>query len=248
MIYIYSLKMTVLVIFICIFSFDDSFSQNNLIDKTYLPINDADIESTILFIDALPKLFPINETSKNISFSQFKSDLLTAISSQDQLFILSILDSNILNSFGGDGGIEEFKSLWKIDNSSSQFWSIFKSTFDLGGFFSVDKLEFTFPYLTMAFPEELDSFTYGVIITDSAKVFRSTNENSNFHTTNYTILEKLEWSEIGLDKDATYIPVVIGIYRYGFVKKRDFRSPIDYRGRFIFKENSWKLKSFVAGD
>ena len=158
------------------------------------------------------------------------------------------MDIKILNSFGGDGGIDEFKGKWKIDDDNSRFWDIFKTSMELGGTFSDDTLTFIFPYLVETFPNTYDPFFYGALIKEEANIYRSPNEDSKFHTTNYTIFEKLQWSDTIYEWNENYIPIIVNKKRYGFVRKNDFRSATDYRGRFVYTSNSWKLKSFVAGD
>ncbi len=50
-------------------------------------------------------------------------------------YILSIVDKNIKNGFGGDDGIEEFKEWWKIDDPKSEFWETFLPVITNGGRF-----------------------------------------------------------------------------------------------------------------
>ncbi len=233
---------------ICFFSCSDSNSTDEYVEEAYQPLTKEEIESSILYIDSLPKLLPVDESWMNDSFLEFRTLLLNALEMHDSAFVYTMLDSNILNSFGGDGGIEEFKAKWKIEDNASPFWSLFMSLIELGGTFSEDTLTYSFPYIFDTFPNNLDPYYHRAIKKDQGNVYLSTSENSIFHSTSYSIFEILEWEDINLEIDELYIPVVVDNKRYGFVKATDIHSPIGYRGIFIFKQNTWKLDAFIAGD
>src|SRR5262245_10335517 len=61
------------------------------------------------------KLYPVDEGPKDPSFQAFRDKLIEAAKNRDAKFILSILDPNITSSFGGNGGVKEFKETWKLD-------------------------------------------------------------------------------------------------------------------------------------
>jgi len=226
----------------------DSISEYNFDESELIPLADNEIDNAKNYIDSLDVLLPIDESSFRTDFLHFKDNMLTAVINRDTTFIFSVLDSNILNSFGGTGGINEFKTMWKIEDDNSQFWSLFKESFELGGTFSDDTLTFAFPYLSTTFPSKYDSFFYGALIKENTNIYLSPNKNSKFHSASYTIFRILQWTDLKCSRHEDFIPILVSKNRYGFVHKSDFRSPVDYRGRFIYKYNSWKLKSFVAGD
>lgn len=217
-------------------------------ESTYLPISDSEIELTKVFIDSLPKLYPVDESNFDSGFYAFKVELLDAISKRDTTFIFQMLDSNILNSFGGDGGLEEFKQSWRIDSNESIFWDLFRSTLEMGGTFSEDTSLFVFPYVFTRFPLSYDPFSSGALIKDHGVVYRSTDIETNFDTTAYSVFETLQWTIINVERNDLFVPVKTGKHRYGFVKRSEFRSPIGYRGGFHKKSSTWKLRFFVAGD
>jgi hypothetical protein len=233
-----------LVLYYC----NNTLSECNFDESGLLPLAENEIDNAKNYIDSLDVLLPTDESSFSADFSNFKNSVITAIINRDTSFILSILDSSILNSFGGIGGINEFKTMWKIENDNSQFWSLFKESLELGGTFSDDTLTFAFPYLSTSFPKKYDSFFYGALIKENANIYLSPNKDSKFHSASYKIFRILQWSDLKYSQHQDFIHILVSKNRYGFVTKSDFRSPLDYRGRFIYKYNSWKLKSFVAGD
>ena len=233
-----------LIVYYC----SNSLSENRCDESGLLPLAEIEVDKAKNYIDSLDVLLPTDESSFRSDFSNFKDNMITAIINHDTNFIYSILDSSILNSFGGNGGINEFKTMWKIEDDSSRFWSLFKESFELGGTFSDDTLTFAFPYLSTTFPGKYDSFFYGALIRENTNIYLSPNKDSKFHSASYTIFIFLQWSDLNSSPHEDFIPILVSKDRYGFVHKSDFRSPIDYRGQFIYKNNAWKLKSFVAGD
>jgi hypothetical protein len=113
------------------------------------------------------KLYPVDEGSKDPSFQAFRDKLIEAAKNRDAKYILSILDPNILNSFGGNGGVKEFKEQWKLDNPNSELWGVLGKILSMGGSFS--KNEFCAPYVFSKFPE-LDPFEHSAIIGEQVRV------------------------------------------------------------------------------
>lgn len=238
----------VIPILLILYDGSNSFSKYNFDESGLRPLADNEIDNAKNYIDSLDALLPTDESSLRGDFSILKDNIITAIINRDTNFIFSILDSSILNSFGGDGGIHEFKTMWKIEDDNSQFWNLFKESFELGGTFSDDTLTFAFPYVSTTFPGEYDSYFYGALIRENSNIYLSPNKDSKFHSASYTIFRILQWSDLKVSRQEDFIPVLVSKNRYGFVHKSDFRSPVDFRGRFNYQSNSWKLKSFVAGD
>jgi hypothetical protein len=60
-------------------------------------------------------LRPVDEATAQPDFFSFRAQLLAAIARRDVQALLSVVHKDIKNSFGGNGGIDEFKTLWIID-------------------------------------------------------------------------------------------------------------------------------------
>src|SRR5687768_17160229 len=100
---------------------------------------------------------PVDEAATDASFVAFRGKLIAAAKRRDAKYILSILDKDIKNGFGGNDGIAEFKKQWKIESPASKFWDEFMPVianggkFDEGGEVSTTAL-FTAPYTFNGFP------------------------------------------------------------------------------------------------
>lgn len=197
---------------------------------------------------------PVDEAARDKSFLAFRNKLIAAARRRDAKFVLSILDAEIKNSFGGNDGIEEFKENWKIESANSEFWSEFLPVISKGGYFQSENdggpLLFTAPYSFAGFPDDLDAFEYSVIFGSRVNLRESPDLTSR-------IVGKLAYNVVRIAKtvpmtDDTERPdwfeiETLGGLR-GFVKAEFVRSPIDYRAGFEKKRGMWKMTFFLAGD
>ncbi len=196
-------------------------------------------------------VLPVDEGRKDASFVSFRQKLTEAIKKRDRKFILGILDRNIKNSFGGDGGIEEFKETWKIDNPKSEFWNKMLTVITNGGvFFSKDT--FIAPYSFERFPKNLDAFEHQVIFGSNVNL-RSQPEISS------KLISQLSYNVIKVDYEKSvkersnenkylWLKVETLSGKKGFIKAKYVRSPIDYRAIFEKNNGKWKMGAFISGD
>jgi len=196
------------------------------------------------------KLYPIDEAPKDPSFQAFRTRLIEAVKNRDAKFILSILDPKILNSFGGDGGVKEFKEMWTPDNPNSELWDILIGVLSMGGSFNLkNKNEFCAPYVYSQFPE-LDAFDHSVIIGEQIRVREQPGLTSPaVATLSYDIVAVADPSTEPVEKDGhSWIAIKLSNGKTGFVSKQFIRSPIDYRACFTKKRGMWGMVTLVAGD
>jgi len=197
-------------------------------------------------------LMPADEAKNDASFFVFRTKLIEAAKKRDAKYVLSILDRNITNNFGGDGGIEDFKDLWKIHRSDSEFWREFLLVITNGGKFNNEdnRKIFYAPYTFASFPDDLDSFTFSVIFGDKVNVRSSADAKSPVvGSLSYNIVEILKTirEENNAEKISWYKIKTLG-GKTGFVKAEFARSPTDYRAGFEKKNGKWKMTAFIAGD
>ena len=202
--------------------------------------------------DACPplKLRPIDEGTTDDSFRKFRSELLAAVSRKDAQFLLSVLDPEITNSFGGDGGIEEFKTWWKLYSENSKVWETLRGVLSMGGTFqNRDRSDFASPYVFSAFPTKLDDFWYLAVISDSAELRSGPSQTApRVATLSYDIVKlapDVDRSQPWYERE--WIKIII-CNTVGFIRRRDVRSPIDYRAGFKKKDGRWRMTALVAGD
>jgi len=223
------------------------------------PIED-DLESELLVLStselamakdsiaAFPSVYPEDESNQVSGFSHLRDELILAVTNRDTSFIYSILSESIRLSFGGTYGIPDFRSYWKLESDSSEFWQTISSALNLGGSFSDDTTVYTFPYMFRHYPRGIDPLFMLIATSDSSKVYSTPEKSSVFDTVRYTAFEELFKYQINDDYSDEYRPVRIMADRYAFVKRAEFRSPVDYRGGFEKEDGEWKLTFWIAGD
>ena len=200
---------------------------------------------------------PVDEASKDASFLAFRTKLIAAAERKDARFIRSILDPDIMNSFGGNGGIKEFEEAWGIDEGNSRFWSEFLPVIKHGGAFSppteASGRMFIAPYSFSSWPEELDAFEHHLIFGTDVNLREKPSMDAK-------VLEKLSYNVVKItgaepaasenepSKEPDWYRIETLGGKKGWVKAEFVRSPIDYRAGFEKKKGVWKMTFFIAGD
>lgn len=170
---------------------------------------------------------------------------------RDRKFILSILDRNIKNSFGGDGGIEEFRSMWKFDEQETPLWQELERLLNQGGQFTQEDYSmFWAPYVaTVSWPRELkDEYDYLV-----------TGENVNLRAEpyltakiitrlSYDIVKRNPLNNEDVEKGLKWVYITTIDGQSGYIYSHYLRSPSDYRACFEKVNGGWKMTVLIAGD
>lgn len=211
------------------------------------------VATTLPCLAAERKLLPVDEAAKDPSFFAFRQKLMEAARNHDIDFILSTLDPNIVNSFGGSEGIEGFKATWEVDKPQTKLWDTLTLVLTLGGSLNVSEQETSFwaPYVFSHWPNDVDSFEYGAILGTSVRVrSRPSLDATVIATLSYDIVKFADqsWLPAGEAGPNGWVKIITPSGREGFVSSRYVRSPIDYRIGFIKKNETWVIKTFVAGD
>lgn len=199
---------------------------------------------------------PVDEGKTDRSFRCFRADLISALKERNTDVLYSVLDPRILNSFGGNGGIEEFKSMWKPEEENSRVWEELLAALENGGTFMDDgsgsERRFCAPYLFAEFPDELDAFEQLAAFYPGVKVYSKPNLFSDtVATLEYNVVSvDFENSVTSPDDENEWLWAKIrtlgGIS--GFVDADSLRSPLDYRACFERSGDRWLMSIFVAGD
>jgi hypothetical protein len=196
------------------------------------------------------KLYPVDEGPRDPSFLAFRARLIEAARNRDAKFILSVLDPKIQNSFGGSGGVEEFKETWKPDDRESKLWGILAEVLSMGGSFgNAAKNEFCAPYVYSRFPE-LDAFDHTVIIRENVRAREQPGLTSTaIATLSYDIVVIADPSAEPIEKDGhLWLGVKLSNGKTVYVSKQFIRSPLDYRACFTKKKGRWRMDALIAGD
>lgn len=215
------------------------------------------------------KILPQNEMYRDSSLTNFVCKLQYAIFKRDKGFLLSVVDQDIKNSFGGSDGIEEFKQMWDLDNPDSPIWFIMSKIISLGGKFSNYQFaetspdRFVFPYVfALELPNEsLDYFTVLAITGSRVNVREKPDLNSK-------VLGQLTYDLVNADYNKSVEAVkdkrlqnlsYHGGYDWYHITTLDQKlsgyvyweyawSPVGYR-MFLTKRNgNWTISCLIAGD
>jgi hypothetical protein len=196
---------------------------------------------------------PIDEGDQDASFSAFRKKLLTAVDRKDNAYILTIVDRNIKNGFGGNDGIAEFKKQWK---NLDEFWKEFGAVIKNGGQFTGDgadkKNSFSAPYLFTVWPANIDAFEYSAIFGNNVNLRETPDPNGKVVTKLSYNVVKVDQNETrrGLsdDDDPKWVKVETLGGLKGWISAPYVRSSIDYRAGFEKVRGVWKMTFFLEGD
>jgi len=194
--------------------------------------------------EAQQKLLPVDEAASRADFFTFRAQLQAALARRDVKAVLSAIDPDIRNSFGGDGGIAEFRQSWDIDSPGSRLWETLATVLALGGTFDGED-SFAAPYVFSAWPDELDSFSFLAILGTGVRVH--TGPSSTSATITRLSYDIVELGESGSLEEA-WVQVLLPGGTSGYVARPYTRSPLDYRGLFNQRDGQWYLSALVAGD
>lgn len=198
-------------------------------------------------------VMPVDEAKKDASFFSFREKLITAVKNRDTKFVLSVVDKNIKNGFGGDDGIENFKKGWKINSPNSTLWKELLTVLTSGGTFDNRRRNsFSAPYLFTKFPADLDAFDYQAIFGNNVNLRAKPDANSQIVSTlSYNIVKTDYENSVKSSKNKDeylWLKVETLGGKKGFVKPEFVRSSIDFRAGFEKKNGKWIMIFFLAGD
>lgn len=203
---------------------------------------------------------PVDEAAQDASFLAFRKKLISAAEKKDSAHILSVIDTKIELSFGGDAGIADFKRIWKITQKNSPFWSEFLAVIKNGGAFDGKGRNkygaFAAPYTHSSWPEDIDGFEYMAIFGSNVNLREKPSADAAIVAQlSYNIVKpnddesvKRKTGKHESDYEYEWIKVETLGGKSGFVKAEFARSPIDYRAGFEKKRGVWKMTYFIAGD
>jgi hypothetical protein len=197
------------------------------------------------------KVLPVDESARGPSFQAFRERLLAALRNRDSAFLVSIIAPDIKFSFGGEEGAKAFRQRWTLAGAQSKIWDVLATILELGGTFTSPD-QFWAPYLFTRFPNDLDAYTSGVILTQSAPVrARPPADSPVLKPLSYDIV-KMDYSGSVSEKDPAngyaWLKVQTPGGKAGFVARKDIRSPLDPHACFERKAAGWILTVLVSGD
>ena len=236
---------------ISIFAFSTFDTDYVMVKDGYLrPAVNALRRAEYPVVDPVPRaagvtlpVAPVDEAVTDPDFFLFRARVQTALANHDTAEIMRVVDRGILNSFGGDGGRDEFRETWKLDApDKSQLWGALGFVLALGGRFLKDSL-FYAPY------------TFHGVPGDGFEALAVLGSNVPLHAgpgAGHRVIDTLSFEAVTRWREksdtAGWEPVRTAQGKTGWVLQRHLRSPIDYRAGFVRRDGRWWLRALVAGD
>lgn len=207
------------------------------------------------------KLYPKDETLQDKGLSAFEVRLRSVIIENDSTSLINLLDEDILNGFGGSGGVEEFRQYWSLPEGAMKLWSTLTELLDLGGTINRDPdsgeiVGATWPYTFTRFPDHLDAYNYRVVTGNGVALRKRPSINSK-------IIDRLSYDILEFDYELTYeneanpfegdfesVEWIALKYKgqIGYMSAQYVRSPIDYRMSVFKTDKGWRITMLIAGD
>lgn len=203
------------------------------------------------FLFAQDKLPRPNVEINEPSLIQFLDKLEDAVKKRDKDYIISILSPNIVNSFGGVNGIEEFKSYWNWSSKSSSFWRIMQRIIEMGGGKYKQNERYILPYVFPEWNDKYNSYEYAAITGTYVNVRNKPNLNQSkvLGQFNYDIVKvDYEKTQPSMENPEWYFVTNPDGSLKGYVFWKYVWSPIGYRAIFEKIKGEWKMTMFLAGD
>ena len=209
----------------------------------------ASISPATLFTVTEHKLFPPKQAF-SAEFEAFYKNFKAAVRNKDMRFIDSILDDEIMSSFGGD----PFHEYWANEQG---LWSVLEEILSLGGvYYQAGEFSYGFgkcfvaPYVFTNFGEtDLDALEHFAVIDKGVPVYKAESaESAVIDTLDYNILEFHYNGEVWGKGPDDFVSVTTLSGTVGHIQTKFIRSPIDYRLCIAQKDDGWKLLWLIAGD
>jgi len=206
-------------------------------------------------VAAQDKLYPVDEATKDPSLKDFRDKLLEAVKKRDKEFLLSVLDPTITNSFGGSGGIEEFRQKWNPGDRNSRLWPELAAILMMGGSFVHSALgtQFCAPYVySESVGKGIDPYEYAPITEKNTPVHAKPDDDAPIVITlSYDIVKVIQWPRRRQrhQNDADmWVKIITPDGRLGYVSAKSIRSSISYCACFANRKGKWVMTALVAGD
>lgn len=190
-----------------------------------------------------PTLPPVDEATHDATFVAFRDNLLRIVGRRDRMALVDLVDPGIMNTFGGDNGIDAFRRLWRLDAGDSPLWEVLEGVLSHGGTFDTPD-SFVAPYVFSRWPDEFDGFDHVALVGDRVRIRALPAADASV----LAILSRaiLRRQEAPYNPDWTGVVLPDG--RPGFVASALARSPIDYRAYFTRSNGRWRMVVLIGGD
>ncbi len=201
---------------------------------------------------------PVDQAAKDPDLVQYRNRLRAAIAARDTDAVLALACDDIFLSFGGNGGLAEFRQYLTVppemlseeyrDQAGAMregYWRDLENTLARPGYFDGSN-EFWMPlYWQIELPEDMDPYT--TYFVDGTQVLLRAGPSRSDPVVNRLSHELV--TVVDYDPDSTYLKVRTGDGQSGYTHRDYLYSIIGYRAQLTRSGNGqWQLCTFVAGD
>jgi hypothetical protein len=196
------------------------------------------------------KLPLVDEGAGDVSWLRFKKQLMAALEKRDKQFILSILDRNVRNQDQRARGVANFRKQWELDANDSPLWRELTVALQLGAAYMQrdgGQRELCAPYILGRWPEDVEPFKHGVVISRDAAVQSEPAASSpTIGALSYDIVTVADWEMDDKTAGAKQKWVKIRYRgRDGYIPEEQIRSPIEQAACFVKTGNAWRMTAFA---
>ncbi len=199
--------------------------------------------------------FPaFDEAMQDRSFFNFRAEFIEAIEANNTEFIFENSVEDVMNGFGGSGGLSELANFW------GQISPYLLNVLRQGGYFSPQEwlqTRYTAPY-TNKYPQEPADwpatidwfFSTGAITGNAVKVFDEPGGRTLATLDQVIVIVNDWWPEINPKNidNPLWVEIELADGRRGIVSASQINSPVGYRCFFVKMEGKWFFAGWAAGD
>ncbi|MBL8209431.1 MAG: SH3 domain-containing protein [Bryobacterales bacterium] len=195
----------------------------------------------------LPKLYPIDESSRDGSFQSFVSRLRSAVEARNTKALRKLLDEDIVvGAEKEDQGWRKFVERWKPNDPHTPLWPALADMLQLG-FIREQPDLYLSPYVVWRFPQHLDRRLYRVIARDNVPLREAPSLNAPVRARLAFDIVKPTGDPVRSEGLARFVPIETGDGQRGFVSQGDLLSPLLPRAQFAFRQKRWIMVA-LEGD
>jgi hypothetical protein len=209
----------------------------------------------ICFAQSRIEFPPVKDSVKDISLQKFIDTLKAVVQRKDAGKMYSLVNTKIINGFGDEDGLNNFKKIWNA-KQDGRLWIVLKKLLAFGGQYTYEtqrhgknKDEYVYPYFyDEQITGDVNYFDLFIVNGDSINMRQQGNTGS-------PIITKLSYEVVKIQNDTThknqaewlYVSTLDGKYK-GYIKEPLLYNFIDYRMFFRKVKGIWKINILVAGD
>ena len=210
--------------------------------------------SSALVAEESNRLLPVDEADRDLSFVEFRNQMLKVIDQKEPEVLVTMLDQNIWLG-RKKSGMQNFVKMWQPEAIDSELWSVLGTVLRMGGTFvrSERGVRFCAPYVYTTFPDSLDPFGHGAVIKERSVLKSGPSRTSRTITSlSFDLVKVRDWrsvSDAAGEQLGKWIKVASLSGQEGYVEKSDVRSPTDYAACFLHTpDEGWRLDSFMNNE